>query len=66
MEEAASVAHLAIMNNHGQNCCAGSRTYVEESVYDKFVALAKATAEKRVVGDPYDPKTEQGAQVGLH
>ncbi|XP_064615569.1 aldehyde dehydrogenase, mitochondrial-like [Liolophura sinensis] len=63
LEEAAAVAHLAIMNNHGQNCCAGSRTYVEESVYDKFVALAKDRAEKRVVGDPYDPKTEQGAQI---
>ena len=56
-------AYGAIMNNHGQNCCAGSRTYVHESIYDQFVAKAKTLAEVRVVGDPFDADTAQGPQV---
>ena len=58
-------AYGAIMNNHGQNCCAGSRTYVHESIYDEFVAKAKALAEARVVGDPFEADTAQGPQVWL-
>ena len=38
IDEAVDIAHAAIFNNHGQNCCAGSRTYVQAGVYDKFVA----------------------------
>ena len=63
VDEAAMYAYGAIMNNHGQNCCAGSRTYVHESIYDEFVAKAKALAEVRVVGDPFDADTAQGPQV---
>lgn len=34
VEEAAEIAHNAIFANHGQNCCAGSRTFVQEGIYD--------------------------------
>lgn len=47
----------------GQCCCAGSRTYVHERVYDEFVEKAKARALKRVVGDPFKQGVEQGPQV---
>lgn len=47
----------------GQCCCAGSRTYVHESIYDEFVEKAKARALKRTVGDPFDSSNEQGPQV---
>lgn len=47
----------------GQCCCAGSRTYVHEKVYDEFVEKAKARAMKRTVGDPFKSGTEQGPQV---
>ncbi|KAJ8310108.1 hypothetical protein KUTeg_011973 [Tegillarca granosa] len=63
MDIAAFWAHSAIMNNHGQNCCAGSRTYVQEEVYDTFIQKAKELAENRVVGDPYDSITQQGPQI---
>lgn len=56
-------AHAAIMNNHGQNCCAGSRTLVQESIYDDFVEKSRQMAENRTVGDPYDGATQQGPQV---
>jgi aldehyde dehydrogenase (NAD+) len=49
--------------NQGQCCCAGSRLFVEEKAYDKVVdALAEATTG-RVLGDPFDPATQQGPQV---
>lgn len=62
VDEAANIAYGAIFNNHGQNCCAGSRTFVQAGVYDKFVARAKAKAEARKVGDPWT-EVEQGPQV---
>ena len=63
VDEAVLYAHSAIMENHGQNCCAGSRTYVHESIYDQFVSKAKELALHRIVGDPYDPDTVQGPLV---
>jgi len=63
VEEAVQWAHAAIMNNHGQNCCAGSRTFVHEDIYDEFVAKSKAMAENRLVGDPWVDITMHGPQV---
>jgi acyl-CoA reductase-like NAD-dependent aldehyde dehydrogenase len=63
VDYAAEIAHGAIFNNHGQNCCAGSRTFVEAAIYDKFVAKAKELAEKRKVGDPFAEGTQQGPQI---
>ena len=47
----------------GQCCCAGSRTFVHERVYDEFLEKAKARALNRVVGDPFKKGVEQGPQV---
>lgn len=63
VNEAAEIAHNAIFANHGQNCCAGSRTFVQEKIYDAFVARAVELARKRTVGDPFDENTLQGPQV---
>jgi len=42
---------------------AGSRTYVEEKIYDEFVQRSVERAKRRKVGDPFDESTEQGPQV---
>jgi aldehyde dehydrogenase (NAD+) len=63
VNEAVEVAHLGLFFNMGQCCCASSRVFVHEKVYDEFVRLSTEKAKKRVVGDPMDPKTEQGPQV---
>ncbi|XP_041351113.1 retinal dehydrogenase 2-like isoform X2 [Gigantopelta aegis] len=63
LDMAAMWAHGAIMNNHGQNCCAGSRTFVQDSIYDQFVEKARTMSEMRQVGDPYDAMTQQGPQI---
>ncbi|CUS20854.1 LAQU0S01e16116g1_1 [Lachancea quebecensis] len=54
---------LGIYYNSGEVCCAGSRVYVEESVYDNFLEELKAAAENVKVGDPFDDATFQGAQT---
>lgn len=54
---------IILCNLQGQCCCAGSRTYVHESVYDQFVEKANALAMKRVVGDPFKEGIQQGPQV---
>jgi len=63
IEEAATIAHGAIFNNHGQNCCAGSRTYVQAEIYDAFVKKATELALERKVGDPFVDGTQQGPQI---
>uniref|UniRef100_A0A0P4WM47 Aldehyde dehydrogenase domain-containing protein n=1 Tax=Scylla olivacea TaxID=85551 RepID=A0A0P4WM47_SCYOL len=63
LDEAAELCHTAMFGNHGQNCCAGSRTFVHESIYDDFVKKAVKLAQERTVGDPFDEKTLQGPQV---
>ena len=63
MDQAVEGAHFGLFFNHGQCCCAGSRVFVEEKIYDEFVEKSGARARKRIVGDPFDPKTEQGPQV---
>lgn len=47
----------------GQMCTAASRTFVHESLYEKFVKKAVARAQQIVIGDPFDLKTMQGPQV---
>lgn len=56
-------AHVGVFSNQGQVCCAGSRVFVEEKIYDQFLEKATYRARARIIGDPFDPKTEQGPQV---
>jgi len=63
IDEAVEGAHFGLFFNHGQCCCAGSRVFVEEKIYKEFVEKSSARAKKRTVGDPFDPKTEQGPQA---
>uniref|UniRef100_A0A1J3CZZ3 aldehyde dehydrogenase (NAD(+)) n=1 Tax=Noccaea caerulescens TaxID=107243 RepID=A0A1J3CZZ3_NOCCA len=63
IDKAVELAHFALFFNQGQCCCAGSRTYVHEKVYDEFVEKSKARALKRVVGDPFKKGIEQGPQI---
>jgi aldehyde dehydrogenase (NAD+) len=56
-------AHFALFFNQGQCCCAGSRLFVEEKIYDEFVERSTERAKNRCVGDPFSSGTEQGPQV---
>jgi aldehyde dehydrogenase (NAD+) len=63
IDEAVEVAHNAIFANHGQNCVAGSRTFVQEEIYDEFVKRAAEKAKNRCVGNPFEDSTQQGPQI---
>ena len=63
LDTAVEGAFGAIFLNQGQNCCAGSRAFVHEKIYDRFVEKLAAKAAKRVLGDPFDSKTEHGPQI---
>jgi aldehyde dehydrogenase (NAD+) len=63
IDAAIAGAHFGLYFNQGQCCCAGSRLFVEEKVYDKFVDRLADINKSRKLGDPFDPETEQGPQV---
>jgi len=63
MDQAIEGSHMGLFFNQGQVCCAGSRVFVEDKVYDQFVEQSTARAQRRTVGDPFDAGTEQGPQV---
>jgi aldehyde dehydrogenase (NAD+) len=50
-----------IFFNQGHVCCAGSRLYVQESVFDKVVQKLKDRMQALTVGDPIDKNTDIGA-----
>ncbi len=53
----------AIFFNHGQCCCAGSRLFVEEPMFDKVVAGVAEEAKKIRLGPGLDPATTMGPLV---
>lgn len=63
LDKAVQIADLGLFLNVGQCCCAGSRLFVHEKVYDKFIEKAKAVVTKKVVGDPFNKDTTAGPQV---
>ncbi|XP_040985991.1 aldehyde dehydrogenase family 2 member B4, mitochondrial isoform X2 [Juglans microcarpa x Juglans regia] len=65
IDRAVELAHFALFFNQGQCCCAGSRTYVHERIYDEFIEKSKARATRRVVGDPFKKGVEQGPQIDV-
>ncbi|CAB4387925.1 putative aldehyde dehydrogenase [Rhizophagus irregularis] len=63
IDEAVKWAHMGIYFSSGQVCVAGSRIYVQDSVYDEFLEKFKKRAEGTKVGDPFKEDTFQGPQV---
>ncbi|KAM8973995.1 retinal dehydrogenase 2 [Pelodytes ibericus] len=63
LDYAVEQAHQGVFFNQGQCCTAGSRTFVEDSIYDEFVQKSVDRAKRRIVGSPFDPTTEQGPQT---
>ncbi|XP_016064028.1 PREDICTED: retinal dehydrogenase 2 isoform X2 [Miniopterus natalensis] len=63
LDYAVEQAHQGVFFNQGQCCTAGSRIFVEESIYEEFVRRSVERAKRRIVGSPFDPTTEQGPQI---
>lgn len=47
--------------NQGHVCCAGSRLFVQESIYDILIKKLKHRMKSLIVGDPLDKNTDIGA-----
>ena len=54
---------MGILFNQGQVCCAGSRVFVHEAIYDKFLDAAVKAFEKVKVGLPWEKDTQMGSQI---
>ena len=63
IEKALDGAQLGILFNQGQVCCAGSRIFVQEGIYDEFVEKIKDRFNKLKIGDPLNPETQMGSQI---
>jgi phenylacetaldehyde dehydrogenase len=63
MKSTISGAASAIFFNHGQCCCAGSRLYVEKSMFDDVVSGVADHAKKIKVGPGFDAETDMGPLV---
>jgi acyl-CoA reductase-like NAD-dependent aldehyde dehydrogenase len=61
IDKVAAAALEGVVYNNGQSCCAVERIYVQESVYDAFVASYVEQMKKMVVGDPAVAGTDIGA-----
>jgi phenylacetaldehyde dehydrogenase len=53
----------AIFFNHGQCCCAGSRLYVEQAIFDEVVEGVANRAKKIKLGHGFDADTDMGPLV---
>jgi acyl-CoA reductase-like NAD-dependent aldehyde dehydrogenase len=63
LERAAAAAPAAVFDNAGQDCCARSRLLVQESVYDKFLALLEPAVQAFRVEDPARGTAEMGPLI---
>ncbi len=63
LDAAIAGAASAIFFNHGQCCCAGSRLYVENTIFDKVVEGVAEHAKNINVGSGQDESTDMGPLV---
>ena len=54
---------MGILFNQGQVCCAGSRGFVQEGIYDKFVEEAAKRFNAVKVGMPWAADTQMGSPI---
>lgn len=75
VKQAADWTAMGVLYNTGQDCTASSRVsyangssadyqiYVQESIFDAYVAALKQRAEACAIGQPYDEATSMGPLV---
>ncbi|KAJ5224174.1 uncharacterized protein N7469_007677 [Penicillium citrinum] len=65
LENALLWTRIGITANNGQICAAGSRIYVQDTIYERFIEAYKhdAASTSTVAGDPLDTSTTKGPVV---
>ncbi|KAF5020458.1 hypothetical protein F66182_7537 [Fusarium sp. NRRL 66182] len=62
-ENALMWSAMGITVHNGQICAAGSRIYVQQDIYDRFVAEFSARTKNAVMGDPLLDETVKGPVI---
>ena len=63
LDAAVPGASMAVFANSGQICSAGTRLFVEQSIYEEFVGRVAEFGKKLQVGNGLDPNTQIGPLV---
>jgi betaine-aldehyde dehydrogenase len=64
VENAVSAAMLANFYTQGEVCTNGTRVFVQQDIYPRFIKrLVERTEQNIVCGDPMDPETNFGALI---
>lgn len=63
LDDAVSAAMVANFYTQGEVCTNGTRVFVHENLYDKFISQLKVRTEKLIIGDPMDIETQVGALI---
>lgn len=63
MDSAVQCMVLGLCSNQGQVCCATTRLYLHESIYDEFLEKLSRAVSSLKIGDPLDPATEMGTLI---
>lgn len=63
LDEAASMAAVAVFYNAGQTCTAGTRLIVHERIKDEFMEKVVENTKNWMPGNPLDPSTQMGPLI---
>ena len=63
VENAVSGAMLGNFYSTGQVCSNGTRVFVQDGIYERFLERLTARTSKIVIGDPLDPDTQMGPLI---
>ena len=63
LEGAVNSAVYGVCMNQGEVCCAASRCYVHEAIYEEFIEKAVSRMQKLKLGDPRDRNTDMGSLI---
>ena len=62
-KRAATESPMSVFANTGQDCCARSRMFIEQPIFDDFVNQFVAATESLKIGDPTNDETQLGPMV---
>ena len=63
LDRALDAAVFGVYSLNGERCTAGSRLFLQESIYEPFVEKLKERVRRIRVGDPFDERTELGPLI---
>ncbi|MBD8165038.1 5-carboxymethyl-2-hydroxymuconate semialdehyde dehydrogenase [Erwinia persicina] len=63
IDRALDAALFTIFSINGERCTAGSRIFIQQSIYPEFVRRFAERANRLRVGDPTDPATQVGSLI---